>query len=90
MATYSALRTFGWLAVLLLVGGCATLPRSAPPAESTAEFQIVGMPGDIRSTGLGPSEALQTDFSQALVTGGTDAQCDSKDGEPILLSLIHI
>lgn len=78
----------GWLVGLLLVGGCATLPRSAPPAESTGQFQIVGMPADIRSTGLGPSEALQNDFSRALVTGGTDAQCDSKDGEPILCVLV--
>jgi len=76
------------LLVLALLSSCATLPRSAPPDSEGLHLQVEGMPADIRSVGLGPSEALQNDFSEALVVGGTEAQCDSRNGQPILCVLV--
>ena len=81
----------GGLAVVastLILSSCATLPRSAPPDSLGADLQVVGMPPAVRSVGLGPSEALQNDFSEALVRGGKEAQCDERDGQPILCVLV--
>lgn len=76
------------ICMVLLAGGCATLPRNAAPNDPTSNPTVVGMPADIRSVGLGRSEALQNDFSEALVAGGVDAQCDSNAGQPVLCVLV--
>ena len=47
-------------ALMLVTGGCATLPRNPVPTDKVFDAEVVGMPG-VRAWGGILSEAFQAD-----------------------------
>ena len=75
------------LAVAFL-SACSTLPRNAVPPDSLDRAHIQGMPDNIRALGLSQSQALQSDFAQAMVDGGVEQGCDTRNANPVFCVLI--
>jgi len=53
------------LAVCLLLGGCATLPRTPVPADQIAWAVVPGMP-DVRAWAGRPNRDMELDFEQSI------------------------
>lgn len=73
---------------LLLLSACTTLSRNPLPVNQNGIPTVTGMPAAIRSVGLGASKDLQTDFAEAMVAGGRQAECDSLNDQPVFCVLV--
>lgn len=78
-----------FLLLLCCVSACGSLKRNSPPLDQIYNAQIAGFPKHIRAFGLGKSEALQQDFSKAMIDGGKQQACDT-DGEKIVFCVLVI
>ncbi len=76
------------LGAVLGMAGCSTLPRNPVPADQLESARIIGMPDHARALGLAPSAPMQRDFAQAMVDGGREQGCDTRNGNPVFCVLI--
>jgi len=67
------------LCLVVLAGGCATLPRNAVPVDKVWRAEPVGMPG-VRAWGGKFSEAFQADLIESIAQEPEGAFVDSETG----------
>ena len=76
------------LGAVLGATGCTTLPRNPVPVDHLESAEIIGMPDHARALGLAPSAPMKRDFAQAMVDGGREQGCDTRNGNPVFCVLI--
>ena len=76
------------LVAVLGATGCTTLPRNPVPVDVLESARIIGMPDHARALGLAPSAPMQRDFARAMVDGGREQGCDTRNGNPVFCVLI--